>query len=219
MVVMRRHLALVLGCANLAVTILETETHGVMMRRNAANARRRPETLWCHALALADSALVCTPVKDDVVFQDRFERVLIDAFQSGSAGVQVAISWSVRPWHWLHSEGRRTLHDKLVWQTPRQASVLISSLVATQNERDRNRTAIYRMLLERADIDNPEALAKELGELCGRYSMIVFTDIGRSSVADLAREVIDDPRRFSLIRDRDAQVSFSLVRVWDEGSG
>ena len=200
--------ALVLGCANLALTILETETHGVIDTPERSDVWHRPETLWCHALALADSALVCTPVKDDVVFQDRFERVLIDAFQSGSAGVQVAISWSVRPWHWLHSEERRTLHDKLVWQTPRQASVLISSLVATRNERDRNRTAIYRMLLERGDIDNPEALAKELGELCGRYSMIVFTDIGRSSVADLAREVIDDPRRFSLIRDRDAQVQF-----------
>lgn len=200
--------ALVRGCAELALTVLETVPTGVTDMPESGNTWHRPETVWCHALALADSALVCAPVKDDPSLQLRFERVLVDAYQNGDAGIQVAISWSVRPWHWLHSEERRVLHNKLVWQTPRQATVLISSLAATQNERDRNRAAIYRMLLERTNIDKPEALAKELGELCGRYSMIVFTDIGRSAVADLAREVIDDPTRFSLLNERDARVQF-----------
>lgn len=196
------------GCADLALTILETAHHGVSNTPESGDVWHRPETVWCHALALADSALVCTPAKDDATLQSRFERVLVGAYENGEAGVQVTISWSVRPWHWLHSEERRALHNKLVWQTPRQAAVLISSLTATQNERDKNRTAIYRTLLERGDIDMPEALAKELGELCGRYSMIVFIDIGRSSVADLAREVIDDPMRFPLLVDRDARVQF-----------
>jgi hypothetical protein len=199
---------LVRDCANLALTILETTPNGVTDAPEGTDTWYRPETVWCHALALADSALVCVPAKHDPILQARFERVLVEAFQSGNAGVQVAISWSVRPWHWLHSEERHALHDKLVWRTPRQASVLISSLVATQNETDKNRTAIYRMLLERRDIDKPEALAKELGELCGRYALIVFNDVGRSSVADLAREVIDDPNRFSLLQERDAQVQF-----------
>jgi len=113
--------ALVVGCANLALTILETVPHGITDTSQRSDSWHRPETLWCHALALADSAMVCVPVKDDPVMQARFERVLSEAFQTGNAGVQVAISWSVRPWHWLHSEQRRALHTKLVWQTPRQA--------------------------------------------------------------------------------------------------
>ena len=65
------------------------------------------------------------------------------------------------------------------------------------------------MLLERADIDNPQALAEQLGELCGRYSMVVFGDTRRrSSVADLAREVIDNPTRFALLKGRDSRVKF-----------
>ena len=65
------------------------------------------------------------------------------------------------------------------------------------------------MLLERADIDNPQALAEPLGELCGRCSMVLFSDTHRrSSVADLAREVIDNPTRFALLKERDARVKF-----------
>jgi hypothetical protein len=74
--------------------------------------------------------------------------------------------------------------------------------------RDKHRLATYQSLLARGDIDKPEILAEKLGEYCGHYSMVVFTDIGRSSVPILARDIIENPDRFPLLRDREARVNF-----------
>ena len=86
--------------------------------------------------------------------------------------------------------------------------MLISFLVATQHTLERDRCEIYRLLLQRDDLNQPAELAGKLGELIGRYSMRVFTDIGRSSIAVLAREVIENPDKFPLIADRECRVNF-----------
>lgn len=199
-------------CAPVALNILENTPYGISGKpaRNdtASDVWFRPETLWSHALALADAALVWPPGSLNKSLQDRFERVLVDALTKGNDEVQVTVAWSVRPWHWFHTEERRELHNRLIWATPRRASVLISFLAATQYTADKNRIEIYRLLLNRDDLDHPQELAAKLGELCGHYSMRVFTDIGRSSIATLAREIIDNPDQFALIRDREARANF-----------
>ena len=200
--------AFVEACADLALKLLETVPYGPSGPFENNDVWHSPETLWYHALALADSALVRAPARDDTRLQDRFTNVLIQAFSNGDAGVQVTVGWSVRSWHWLRTDNRRTLHNRLVWETPREASVLISSLHTTRHGRDKDRVEIYRSLLTRTDVDSPEKLAQKLGDLCGLYSMVVFTDIGRSGVAALAHEFIDDPDRFPLIQNREARVSF-----------
>jgi hypothetical protein len=200
--------AFVEGCGEMSLKILETSEYGTVNQPERNDVWYRPETLWFHALALADSALVWPPARDNKPLQDRFERVLVDAFESDDAGVQVAVTTSVRPWHWLHSEERTALHNRLVWQTVRSASVLSFSLAGTQHGRDKHRLDIYRSLLGRGDVDDPAMLAEKLGEYFGHYSMVVFTDIGRSSIATLAREVIDDPERFPLLRGREARINF-----------
>ena len=199
-------------CANIALTILESTPYGIsddeLNRHRGHDVWFPPETLWRHALALADAALVWPPASRDQGIQDRFERILVDALTKGNDGVQVTIAWSIRPWHWFRTEDRRKLHNELIWKTPRQASVLISFLVATQHTLDRDRCEIYRLLLERDDLNQPAELAAKLGELIGHYSMRVFTDIGRSSIAALAREVIENPDKFPLIADRESRVNF-----------
>jgi hypothetical protein len=204
--------SLVERCAHIALTILESTPYGIsderLKQRSGHDVWFPPETLWRHALALADAALVWPPASSDQGIQDRFERILIDALTKGNNCVQVTIAWSIRPWHWFRTEDRRKLHNKLIWKTPRQASVLISFLVATQYTLDRDRCEIYRLLLQRDDLDQPAELAAKLGELIGHYSMRVFTDIGRSSIAALAREVIENPDKFALTHDRESRVNF-----------
>jgi hypothetical protein len=204
--------SLVERCANIAVMILESTPYGIsddeLEHRGGHDTWFPPETLWRHALALADAALVWPPASSDQAIQDRFERILVDALTKGNNGVQVAIAWSIRPWHWFRTEDRRKLHNEMIWETPRQASVLISFLGATQYALDRDRCEIYRLLLQRDDLDQPAELAEKLGELIGHYSMRVFTDIGRSSITVLAREVIEDPDKFPLIGDRESRVNF-----------
>ena len=199
-------------CANIALTILERTPYGIsddeLNRGGGHDVWFPPETLWRHALALADAALVWPPASFDQGIQDRFERILIDALTKGNDGVQVTIAWSIRPWHWFRTDNRRKLHNELIWKTPRQASVLISFLVATQHTLDRDRREIYRLLLQRDDLNQTAELAGKLGELIGHYSIRVFTDIGRSSIAVLAREVIENPDKFPLIADRESRANF-----------
>lgn len=203
--------SLVESCANIAIAILESTPYGIiddeLKQRGGHDVWFPPETLWRHALALADAALVWPPASNQAL-QDRFERILVDALTKGNNSVQVTIAWSIRPWHWFRTEDRRKLHNELIWKTPRQARVLISFLGATHYARDRDRCEICRLLLQRDDLNQPAELAEKLGELIGHYGMRVFTDIGRSSIAVLAREVIQNPDKFPLIGDRESRVNF-----------
>src|SRR5262249_241574 len=157
--------SLVERCANIALAILESTSYGIsddeLNRHGGHDVWFPPETLWRHALALADAALVWPPASSDQTIQDRFERILIDALTKGNEGVQVTIAWSIRPWHWFRTEDRRKLHNELVWKTPRRASVLISFLVATRHMRDRDRCEIYRLLLQRDDLNQAADLAEK----------------------------------------------------------
>jgi hypothetical protein len=196
------------ACAAISMQILETYEYGAVNEPERNDVWVRPETVWFRALALADATLVWPPARDDKLLQQRFERVLTKAYGTKDAGVQVAVTTEIRPWHWLHSQERIALYDQVVWQAVNSAHVLAFSLAATRSMRDKHRLATYQNLLVREDIDKPEILTEKLGEYCGHYSVVVFTDIGRSSVALLARDVIENPDRFSLLHNRDARVNF-----------
>ena len=196
------------ACAAIAMEILETYDYGSVNAPERHDVWFRPETVWFRALALADAVLVWAPARDDKLLQQRFERVLTEAYDTKNAGVQVAVTTEIRPWHWLHSQERTALYDQVFSQAVNSAHVLGFSLAVTSQMRDKHRLATYQRLLAREDIDKPEVMAEKLGEYCGHYSMVVFTDIGRSSIALLARDVIENPDRFPLLRNRDARVNF-----------
>ena len=200
--------AIVQGCSEVALTILETREFGAVKEPERIDVWYPPQSLWFRALALADSALIWAPVRDNKSLQDRFEAILIKALETNDAGVQAAVTTGVRPWHWLRTDERATLQDRLIWKAVRSGSVLAFSLATTQQCRDQRRLTIYRDLLGRSDIDHPEVLAERLGEYCGLYSMVLFSDIGRSSVANLAREIIDIPDQFALLKTNEARINF-----------
>ena len=80
-------LAFVEASVELSLTILETYEYGAVNQPERTDLWYRPETLWFHALALADAALVWAPALDNKKLQDRFEHILIDAFASSDARV------------------------------------------------------------------------------------------------------------------------------------
>src|SRR5437899_3872807 len=93
-------------------------------------------------------------------------------------------------------------------ERPKASHRCIRAIQTRANEIADSDSASYRNLLRRDDIDDPAVLPEKLGEYCGHYSMVVFTDIRRSSIAGLARDVIDDPGQFPLLRTDDARISF-----------
>ena len=70
--------SLVERCANIAVTILESTPYeisdGELEQHGGRDVWFPPETLWRHALALADATLVWPPASSDQAIQDRFDR-------------------------------------------------------------------------------------------------------------------------------------------------
>jgi hypothetical protein len=196
------------ACAAIAMQILETYDYGSVTAPERNDVWFRPETLWFRALALADAALVWAPAREDKLLQQRFECVLTEAYDTKDPGVQVAVTTEIRPWHWLHSQERTALYDQVFSQAVNSAHVLAFSLAVTGHMRDKHRLATYQRLLGRQDIDKSDVLAEKLGEYCGHYSMVVFTDVGRSFIATLARDVIQNPDKFPLLRTREARVNF-----------
>lgn len=199
---------LVAGCANLSLQILGTYDYGSVKAPERTDVWHRPETIWFRALAIADASLVWPPARDDEALQKRFERILVNALASNDTGVQCALITGVRSWHWLHTKERAALYDDTVWGGLSSGFTLAFALTAVEQMRDKHRLATYRRLLTRDDIHNAEALAEKLGDHCGHYSMVVFTDIGRSSIAGLAQEVVENPSRFPLLNTRDARLKF-----------
>jgi hypothetical protein len=159
------------------------------------------ESAWTHALKLADATLVWPPIVDDHVIQRRFGTILEAAFVSGQPLVQLVCTTTVRSWHWFRNEERRQLHDRLVWNMPKHASVLSWSLARTLNYADGERANVFRLLLNRDDVEDTKNLADRLGQYVGVWSMHVFADGNRSAVADLAREAVSSPNTFRLLKD------------------
>ena len=199
---------LVTSCANLALHILETYEYGLVNAPERTDVWYRPETIWFRALALADASFVWPPVRDNQALQERFETALVKALASNDPGVQCALITEIRPWHWLRTQERVAFYDEIVWRGLNSGLTLAFALGAARQMRDKHRATTYRSLLARENIDNVEDLAERLGDHCGHYSMVVFTDIGRSSVASLAQQVVENPNRFPLLNSRDARVKF-----------
>lgn len=166
------------------------------------------ETPWTHALKLADAVLIWPPVADDQAIQSEFLRIVTAAFEGGQPMVQLVCTLLIRPWHWFRNAERRQLHDRLVLKLPKHASVLAHSLNSAGYYSDVDREKQLRLLLNRADVENPKQLAHWLGQHIGVGSMVVFPGGERSLVAELAREAIEKPETFVLLRDGTNQREF-----------
>lgn len=193
---------LVRGCAELALTFLKdvpSKLPGELPKDGVWTGHR--DTEWNCALKLADSVLTWQPVANDQTIQNEFERIMEAAFQTGEPLVQLVCTTTVRPWHWFRSAQRGQLHDRLVWNLPKHASVLTWSLGRISNYSDTDRTRVFRLLMKRADVDDSKQLAHRLGHYVGRCSMVVYPNGQRSAVAELVREAIETPERFPLLAD------------------
>ncbi len=192
---------LILGCAELALAFLKnvpSELPGQLPKDGLWT--NCPETEWVGALRLADAALTWPPVVDDQNVQAEFSRALEAAFASGNPLIQFVSATTVRPWHWLRDPDRKRLHHRLVWNTPKHAAVLTWSLSTVSGYSDADRTAVFRFLLSRDDVEDSEQLTGSLGYHVGAWSMVVFASGARSAAADLARDVIESPEIFALLR-------------------
>ena len=89
----------------------------------------------------------------------------------------------------------------LVLKLPRHATVLAHSLNNAGHYSDVDREKLLRLLLNRDDFENPKQLSHWLGQHMGVGSMVVFPSGERSIVAELAREAIEKPDNFVLLRD------------------
>jgi hypothetical protein len=167
-----------------------------------------PDTIWVHALRLADAALIWPPLAEDSKIQADFSKLIQDAFAKGNALLQLVCATVIRPWHWFRNDDRRALHDRLIWSTPKHGSVLRWSLAITSYYPDDERTRVFRLLLARSDLEESKQLAHGLGEHIGNWSMHVFRGDRRSMVADLARELVDGAEAFPLTQDSNNRGEF-----------
>jgi hypothetical protein len=195
--------ALIRDCAELALSVLRdvpSEMAGKLPEDNLWVGC--PDTPWVHALMLADAALTWFPITDDEPIQSEFIGIVEKAFLTRQPLIQLICTTTVRPWHWLRSPERRQLHDRLIWNLPTHASVLTFSLGRIVRYPDNDRARIYKLLLNRTDVENSKSLADVLGHYIGRESMFLSPDGQRCRVVDLARDVIAAPNSFLLLRDR-----------------
>lgn len=193
---------LIRDCAQLALTVLKVvpaEIPGELPKDEVWTGYR--ETEWVCALRLADAVLTLPPVADDQTIQSEFERILEAAFATGQPLIQLVCTITVRPWHWFRSVERRNLHDRLIWNVPAHASVLTWSLSRISNYSDSDRTRVFRLLMNRTGVEDSRQLAHQLGHYVGISSMVVFQTGQRSAGAELAREAIETPKAFALLRD------------------
>jgi len=199
----------VLGCTELALAVLNnvpTELPGSLPEGDVWSGYR--ETAWGHALRLADEALTWRPVSDDQEFQSRFIEVIKAAFATEHPLVQLVCTITVRPWHWYRNAERRQLHDELVWNVPKHASVLKWSLSRLGTVADVDRARIFRLLLNRSDLADAKQIARSLGQYVGSGSMHVFLDGQRSAAAEVARESVNSPDVFPLLQDASNRSEF-----------
>jgi hypothetical protein len=195
--------ALIRGCTELAMVVLRnvpSQMDGKLPEDNMWVGC--PDTPWVNALRLADAVLTWHPVASDLGIQREFMGIVEKAFLTKHPLIQLVCTTSVRPWHWLRSPERRQLHDRLIWSLPGHASVLIFSLGRIVQYPDQDRVRIYKLLLNRQDLQNAKVLADHLGHFIGRESMILSQNGGRHLVSDLARQIIAAPDTFGLLHDR-----------------
>ena len=195
--------ALIRGCTELAMVVLRnvpSQMDGKLPEDNMWVGC--PDTPWVNALRLADAVLTWHPVASDLAIQREFMEIVEKAFLTNHPLMQLVCTTSVRPWHWLRSPERRQLHDRLIWNLPTHASVLIFSLGRIVRYPDQDRVRIYKLLLNRQDLQNPKILADHLGQFIGRESMCLSQNGGRHLVSDLAREIIAGPNTFRLLHDK-----------------
>jgi hypothetical protein len=192
---------LIRNCADVALAELKDGPSDLSGDLKDDGLSHYNETPWTNALKLADAVLTWPPVASDQAIQNEFLKIIADAFESGHPMVQFVCTLLIRPWHWFRNSERRLLHDRLVWNLPRHASVLASSLGKTHYYSDADRVRVLRLLLNRGDVQNPKHLAHWLGHYVGVGSMVVFPDGQRSAVSDLARETIENPENFVILRD------------------
>jgi hypothetical protein len=194
---------LIRGCTELAMVVLRhvpSQMDGKLPEDNMWVGC--PDTPWVNALRLADAVLTWHPVASDLAVQREFTEIVEKAFLTNHPLIQLVCTTSVRPWHWLRSPERRQLHDRLIWNLPTHASVLIFSLGRIVRYPDQDRVRIYKLLLNRQDLQNPKILADHLGQFIGRESMCLSQNGGRHLVSDLAREIIAGPNTFRLLHDK-----------------
>ncbi len=206
---------LVRACAELSLTFLKdipNDLPGDLPKDDVWTGYH--ETEWVGALKLADSVFGWPPVKNNEAVQKEFERILDRAFRTEKPLIQLICTTTVRPWHWFRSNERRQLHDQLVWNLPKHASVLTWSLGRIGNYSDANRARVFRLLMNRADVEASKLLAHRLGHYVGMYSMVVYQNGQRSVVSELAREAVNNPERFRLLEDRTYRHEFLLHFVF-----
>ena len=141
----------------------------------------------------------------DEIAQGRLERLLEAAFATADPLIQLVCTVIVRPVHWLRDEKRRHLQDRLVWSVPKHGSVLAWSLSRPQRLPDSDKTKVFKLLLNRGDVTESQQVAHALGRMIGGISMWVFNDGKRSSVAELARQIVDAKGEFPLLADQGPQ--------------
>jgi hypothetical protein len=159
------------------------------------------ESAWGHSLRLLDASLTWPPAVSDEIAQGRLERLLEAAFATADPMIQLVCTVIVRPVHWLRDEKRRHLQDRLVWSVPKHGSVLAWSLSRAQRLPDSDKTKVFKLLLNRGDVTESQQVAHALGRMIGGISMWVFNDGKRSSVAELARQIVDAKGEFPLLSD------------------
>lgn len=191
---------LISGCARLGIELirnLPAELQGKLPEGEVWTGI--PEHPWVHALSLTDAALAWPPASEDKAMQDEFMNLVKMAFETQNPLLQIVCTTTIRPWHWLRNKERKELHERLVWNLPKHASVLTWSLSLTSRYADAERSRVFRLLLDRTDIENPKELAHRLGHHVGMWSIAVFADGNRSAVAEIAREAVNTPERFGLL--------------------
>lgn len=158
-----------------------------------------PQSAWTRALDLLDESLVWEPANN--ASQEEFIGIIERCFATGNPKLQILCAHRIRAYHWLRVPARRQLFRRLVWETPTEPRVLRWALGTAARANDEERTEIYRIALQRGNLFNAKDLVDGLGNYIGRCGIAVFSNGHRSSVANLAREIITDPARFPLLQD------------------
>jgi hypothetical protein len=192
---------LVVICTEIALFVLREVPSEISGDLSESDLLHFDETPWTRALELADAALTWLPSCEDEVIQRDFTAIIEAAFTTSNPVVQMVCTRTIRPWHWFRSAERRQMHDHLIWHLPTHASVLAVSLERTNRYPDEERTRVFRLLLNRGDVQPADRLAHWLGHYVGVGSMVVYDTGNRSTAAELARETIEMPDHFILLRD------------------
>ena len=199
---------LVVICTELALSVLREVPSVISGDLSEGGLLHYDESPWTRALELMDAAMIWPPSNEDQLLQQEFTTIIEAAFATGNPVVQLVCTRAIRPWHWLRSPERRQLHGRLVWNLPNHASVLAASLALTAHYPDVERAKVFRLLLDRSDVQPADRLAHWLGQYVGVGSMIICSDGSRSAVAELARETIETPDHFTLLKERTNWLEF-----------